>query len=119
MSQQLSRDHVIFVGIGGNTGRLDDIVRLCRERGLRLILDAAHMSGTRLHGRHVGAEGDVSVFSFHAVKNLPTADSGMICFPDAGSDAAVRHGNSVMADLGLVSLNYLEADNICRRQLAA
>ena len=49
------------------------------------------MSGTRLHGRHVGAEGDVSVFSFHAVKNLPTADAGMICFPDAESDAAVRH----------------------------
>jgi dTDP-4-amino-4,6-dideoxygalactose transaminase len=82
---------VIFVGLGGNTGRLEAVVRLCRERGIKVILDAAHMSGTRLHGRHVGAEADVSVFSFHAVKNLPTADSGMICFPDEGSDAAVRH----------------------------
>jgi dTDP-4-amino-4,6-dideoxygalactose transaminase len=82
---------VLFVGFGGNTGQLDAIMTLCRERGLRLILDAAHMSGTRFHGRHVGLEGDVSVFSFHAVKNLPTADSGMICFPDADSDAAVRH----------------------------
>jgi dTDP-4-amino-4,6-dideoxygalactose transaminase len=67
------------------------VVQLCRERGLKLILDAAHMSGTRLNGRHVGAEGDVSVFSFHAVKNLPTADAGMICFPDDGSDASARH----------------------------
>lgn len=82
---------VIFVGLGGNAGQLDAIVRLCRDRGLKLILDAAHMSGTRLNGRHVGAEGDVTVFSFHAVKNLPTADAGMICFPDADSDAAVRH----------------------------
>jgi dTDP-4-amino-4,6-dideoxygalactose transaminase len=82
---------VLFVGFGGNTGRLDAIMTLCRERGLKLILDAAHMSGTRFHGRHVGLEGDVSVFSFHAVKNLPTADGGMICFPDAESDAAVRH----------------------------
>ena len=82
---------VIFVGLGGNSGRLADVVRLCRDRGLKLILDAAHMSGTRLGGRHVGGEGDVSVFSFHAVKNLPTADGGMICFPDADSDAAVRH----------------------------
>lgn len=82
---------VLFVGLGGNTGRLADIAQLCRDRGLKLILDAAHMSGTRLSGRHVGAEGDVSVFSFHAVKNLPTADAGMICFPDAESDAAVRH----------------------------
>lgn len=82
---------VLFVGLGGNAGQLDAIVRLCRERGLKLILDAAHMSGTRLNGRHVGAEADVTVFSFHAVKNLPTADAGMICFPDAESDAAVRH----------------------------
>lgn len=82
---------VMFVGFGGNTGRLDQVVALCRERGLKLILDAAHMSGTRFHGRHVGAEGDVSVFSFHAVKNLPTADAGMICFGDAESDAAARH----------------------------
>jgi dTDP-4-amino-4,6-dideoxygalactose transaminase len=82
---------VIFVGFGGNTGRLDEVQGLCRERGLKLILDAAHMSGTRFHGRHVGTEGDVTVFSFHAVKNLPTADAGMICFNDAESDAAVRH----------------------------
>lgn len=79
-----------FVGLGGNTGRLADIMRLCRERGLKLILDAAHMAGTRMQGRHVGGEGDVSVFSFHAVKNLPTADAGMICFPDADADAAAR-----------------------------
>lgn len=79
-----------FVGLGGNTGRLADIMRLCRERGLKLILDAAHMTGTRMQGRHVGGEGDVSVFSFHAVKNLPTADAGMICFPDADADAAAR-----------------------------
>jgi len=82
---------VLFVGLGGNVGQLDAIVRLCRERGLKLILDAAHMSGTRLNGRHVGSEADVTIFSFHAVKNLPTADAGMICFPDAESDAAVRH----------------------------
>jgi dTDP-4-amino-4,6-dideoxygalactose transaminase len=81
---------VMFVGFGGNTGQLDAIITLCRERGLKLILDAAHMAGTRFHGRHVGLEGDVSVFSFHAVKNLPTADGGMICFPDVDSDAAVR-----------------------------
>ena len=82
---------VIFVGLGGNTGRLDEVVALCRDRGLSLILDAAHMSGTRLRGRHVGLEGEVSVFSFHAVKNLPTADGGMICFRQAEDDTAVRH----------------------------
>lgn len=81
---------VVFVGHGGNPGRLEDVAALCRERGLRLILDAAHMTGTRLHGRHVGREADAAVFSFHAVKNLPTADSGMVCFREASLDRQVR-----------------------------
>lgn len=81
---------VIFVGIGGNTGRYEEVVRLCRERGLILILDAAHMAGTRLNGRHVGHDADCTVFSFQAVKNLATADSGMICFAEQARDERAR-----------------------------
>jgi dTDP-4-amino-4,6-dideoxygalactose transaminase len=81
---------VMFVGLGGNTGRLAEIAQLCRARGLLLLVDASHMAGTRWHGRHVGGEGDVAVFSFQAVKNLPTADAGMICFADPELDAQVR-----------------------------
>src|SRR5947209_6955427 len=44
---------VMFVGMGGNPGSYDAIRQLCNEHGLKLILDAAHMSGTRLHDRHV------------------------------------------------------------------
>ena len=81
---------VMFVGVGGNTGQYDKIVDLCQQRGLKLILDAAHMAGTRAGGRQVGPEPDAVVFSFHAVKNLPTADSGMICFRDGDDDVRVR-----------------------------
>lgn len=81
---------VMFVGLGGNSGQLPKIAELCRSRGLKLILDAAHMAGTRLNGEHVGAQADVTVFSFHAVKNLPTADGGMICFADVELDMLVR-----------------------------
>ena len=81
---------VVFVSIGGNTGQLSEIVRLCRDRGLRLILDAAHMAGTRWQGGHIGGESDVAVFSFQAVKNLPTADAGMVCFADGTLDAEGR-----------------------------
>ena len=81
---------VIYVGVGGNVGQYERVLKLCRDRGLILVLDAAHMSGTRLHGKHVGHDADVTVFSFQAVKNLPTADSGMICFRDAEDDARAR-----------------------------
>ncbi|WP_431821619.1 DegT/DnrJ/EryC1/StrS family aminotransferase [Burkholderia sp. F1] len=81
---------IIFVGIGGNVGQYARVLKLCRERGIKVILDAAHMSGSRYEGKHVGHDADVTVFSFQAVKNLPTADSGMICFKDAEDDARVR-----------------------------
>ncbi len=81
---------VMFVGLGGNTGRLAEVAALCRERGLRLVLDAAHMSGTRAGGRHVGHEADATVFSFQAVKNLPTGDAGMVCFREEALDAQAR-----------------------------
>ena len=69
---------VLFVGIGGNTGHYKEIVKICEENNLKLILDAAHMGGTRyVDGEMPGKEADVVVYSFQAVKNLPTADSGM------------------------------------------
>ena len=90
---------VMFVGMGGNAGRLKAVSRICKENNLKLILDAAHMAGTKTKNifdgvgyttPHVGWEADVSVFSFQAVKNLPTADSGMICFKDKECDKLVR-----------------------------
>ena len=81
---------VVFVGLGGQTGRLPAVADLCRKRGLALILDAAHLAGARLSGRHVGREGDVAAWSFHAVKNLGTGDSGMISFADRDLDELAR-----------------------------
>jgi dTDP-4-amino-4,6-dideoxygalactose transaminase len=81
---------IMYVGLGGNTGQYDRIKRICDKHALKLILDAAHMAGTRLHGKTPGLDADVVVYSFQAVKNLPTADSGMVCFADADLDALVR-----------------------------
>ena len=144
---------VVFVGLGGNVGQYAKIWEICQSHGLKLILDAAHMAGTRwLDGDHVGATADVSVFSFQAVKNLPTGDSGMICWADPEMDAQSRklswmgidkdtyarssgtgysweydvenvgwkyNGNSIMAAMGLVALQYLDDDNQHRRNIAA
>jgi dTDP-4-amino-4,6-dideoxygalactose transaminase len=85
---------LIFVGIGGNSGKIEDIIKICKKYKLKLILDAAHMAGTfiNIDGKikHAGNESDVSIFSFQAVKNLPTADSGMICFKNDDYDSLAR-----------------------------
>lgn len=81
---------VIYVGFGGNTGKLAEVSALCKAHKLKLILDAAHMAGTRYKNKHVGGEADISIFSFQAVKNLPTADSGMICCKEKHWDEEIR-----------------------------
>lgn len=43
-----------------------------------VLSDAAHSIGGKYKGRRAGALTDVSVFSFHAVKNLTTAEGGAI-----------------------------------------
>ena len=45
-----------------------------------VVADAAHSFGATYKNVKVGAVADITVFSFHAVKNLSTAEGGAICF---------------------------------------
>ena len=44
-----------------------------------LLTDAAHSIGAVYKGKRAGSISDVSVFSFHAVKNITTAEGGAVC----------------------------------------
>lgn len=83
---------VIFVGYGGRVGQLDKVIEICKKKQIKVILDAAHMAGTKVNGVCPGTwDGiDVTVYSYQAVKNLPTSDSGMICFRDEELDKLCR-----------------------------
>ena len=99
---------VIFVGYGGRVGQLEKIIEICKKRGLKLILDAAHMAGTRVNGVTPGTwDGvDVTVYSFQAVKNLPTGDSGMICWREEENDKLTRQ----LAWLGINKDTYARSN---------
>jgi dTDP-4-amino-4,6-dideoxygalactose transaminase len=52
-----------------------------KKLGRILILsDAAHSFGAKVNGIQTGSLCDVSVFSFHAVKNLTTSEGGAVVF---------------------------------------
>lgn len=44
-----------------------------------IVSDAAHSIGAKYKGRRVGELSDITIFSFHAVKNITTAEGGAIC----------------------------------------
>ena len=43
-----------------------------------VLADTAHALGAKWHGKMVGSVADFSAFSFHAVKNLTTAEGGVL-----------------------------------------
>ena len=52
-----------------------------KDLGRILILaDSAHSFGAEYNGKNTGSIADITIFSFHAVKNLTTAEGGAICF---------------------------------------
>ncbi len=44
-----------------------------------VVADAAHSIGATYKGRQSGSLADITIFSFHAVKNITTAEGGAIC----------------------------------------
>ena len=45
---------------------------------IAVMADTAHAFGAKLHGKMIGSVADFSSFSFHAVKNLTTAEGGAL-----------------------------------------
>ena len=65
---------VMVVHYAGKPVEMDAIKSL----NIPVIEDAAHAAGSELNGRKLGTFGEMSCFSFHAVKNLTTAEGGAI-----------------------------------------
>src|SRR5690606_23871491 len=66
-----------------------------------LLADAAHSLGATYHSKPIGACADFTVFSFHAVKNVTTAEGGAICI---NLPSGFDHGQ-IYKQLKLWSLN--------------
>ena len=63
-----------------------------------VLADAAHSLGAKQNGKYTGTLADISVFSFHAVKNLSTAEGGAIAFnlpDDFDCDEIYRYFNTL------------------------
>lgn len=87
---------IMPVDIGGFPCDYDELISLVNEPQVKslfsprtqvqeqlgrilLLSDSAHSVGAWYKGKRAGAMADLSVFSFHAVKNLTTAEGGAIC----------------------------------------
>lgn len=81
---------IITVDVGGVPADYDAVKAVLKAKNredILLVSDSAHSVGATYKGQHVGGQFDFHVFSFHAVKNLTTAEGGAITFnEDHGRD---------------------------------
>ena len=73
---------ILPVHLAGLPVDLDRLYWIANKHGLRVIEDAAQAFGASWQGTPVGARGDLIAFSFHANKNITTAEGGAIVLPD-------------------------------------
>ena len=130
---------VLAVHLYGQLADMPAIARLCRERGLLLLEDAAQSHGAHVDGVKAGAWGDAAAFSFYPGKNLGAlGDAGALTCKDAKLAEMVRalrnYGSHVkyqnlvqgpndrldelQAALLRVKLKYIDADNAGRREIS-
>jgi dTDP-4-amino-4,6-dideoxygalactose transaminase len=134
---------IMPVHFAGLAADMDAINALARERGLRVVEDAAHAIGTRYRGRLIGSFGDVVCFSFHPNKNMTTVEGGALSYADDSLTVPIErerwHGISkdaagnvdvygaggkynltdVAAAVGIGQLRELERFNARRRTLVS
>jgi dTDP-4-amino-4,6-dideoxygalactose transaminase len=131
---------ILPVHLYGQPADLDPILAIARQRGLKVIEDAAQAHGARYKGQRIGGHGDAVAWSFYPGKNLGAmGDAGAVTTNDPeladrirvlrnyGSRVkyvnAVRGVNSrldpVQAAVLRVKLAHLDAWNERRRTIAS
>ena len=80
-----------------------------------VLADTAHSLGATYHGKRTGSIADFSSFSFHAVKNMTTAEGGALTWKDIpGIDSG-----ELYHQLQLLSLHGQSKDALAKTKLGA
>jgi dTDP-4-amino-4,6-dideoxygalactose transaminase len=99
---------VWVVHIGGHISfQIEEISRLCREKGIILLEDCAHAHGASWKGRRAGTWGDAGIYSFYATKTVTTGEGGMLVTNNTDLvEFSKKYRNYGKFDYAVEGLNY-------------
>ncbi|MBL7979734.1 MAG: UDP-4-amino-4,6-dideoxy-N-acetyl-beta-L-altrosamine transaminase [Bacteroidetes Order II. Incertae sedis bacterium] len=76
---------ILTVDFAGHPSPYRELRALADQHQVLLLSDAAHAPGGRYWGKAIGSDlADMTAFSFNPVKNMTTAEGGMVTTHDAG-----------------------------------
>lgn len=82
---------VLVLHYGGHPADMKPLISVCQKKNITLIEDCAHASGSYYYDQHVGGFGNLGCFSFAAIKNITTADGGMVVTKNKSITERIRH----------------------------
>lgn len=129
---------ILPVHVYGNICDVDEIDRIAKKYGLKVIYDAAHAFAVKYKGVSAANFGDASIFSFHATKVFNTIEGGAVCFNDDSLVVTLNDlknfgihgkesvtyvgGNAKMSEfqaaMGICNLRHIRTE-IAKRRIAA
>lgn len=126
---------IIPVHVYGNVCDVEEINRIAKRYGLKVIYDAAHAFAVKYKGVSTACFGDMSMFSFHATKVFNTIEGGCVCYSNDHlvqllndqknfgihntEEVAYVGGNAKMSEfqaaMGICNMRHLD-DEIAKRK---
>ncbi len=74
---------IVSVDYAGKSVEIGSIQKLCKKHSLSFLSDSSHALGSEYHSKKVGGFALASVFSFHAIKPITTAEGGAVVTNDS------------------------------------
>lgn len=69
---------IVTVHYAGNSTEMNKLVKLCKDKKIFLIEDAAQALGSKYKGKLLGTFGDLATLSFHETKNITSGEGGAL-----------------------------------------
>ncbi|MCQ2723821.1 UDP-4-amino-4,6-dideoxy-N-acetyl-beta-L-altrosamine transaminase [Helicobacter pylori] len=74
---------IVSVDYAGKSVEIESIQELCKKHSLSFLSDSSHALGSEYQNKKVGSFALASVFSFHAIKPITTAEGGAVVTNDS------------------------------------
>ncbi|GAA7415878.1 UDP-4-amino-4,6-dideoxy-N-acetyl-beta-L-altrosamine transaminase [Helicobacter pylori] len=74
---------IVSVDYAGKSVEIGSIQKLCKRHSLSFLSDSSHALGSEYQNKKVGGFALASVFSFHAIKPITTAEGGAVVTNDS------------------------------------
>ncbi|MGL2530682.1 UDP-4-amino-4,6-dideoxy-N-acetyl-beta-L-altrosamine transaminase [Helicobacter pylori] len=97
---------IVSVDYAGKSVEAGSIQKLCKKHSLSFLSDSSHALGSEYQNKKVGGFALASVFSFHAIKPITTAEGGAVVTNDSGLHEKMKSFRSH----GMIKKDFFEGE---------